>query len=217
MALTHRLLAALRRYLIAGLLVWVPLVTTFFVVRVLVDLMDQSLRLLPPGWRPEAFIGFKVPGLGIVLTAAVLLLTGVVAANLAGRKLVGLWEGLLARIPLVRSVYAASKQVMETVFGAGGKSFRKVLLIEYPRKGVWTLGFQTGEDAGEIQARTARQVVTVFVPTTPNPTSGFVILVPKEEIIELEMSVEEALKMIMSLGVLSPNGRSEVARPPASP
>lgn len=214
--MTHRLLAALRRYLIAGLLVWVPLVITFFVVRALVDLMDQSLRLLPPGWRPEAFIGFKVPGLGIVLTAAVLLVTGMVAANLAGRKLVGLWEALLARIPLVRSIYAASKQVLETVFGAGGKSFRKVLLIEYPRKGVWTLAFQTGEDVGEVQARTARQVVTVFVPTTPNPTSGFVILVPKEEIIELEMSVEEGLKMIMSLGVLSPNGRPDVARPTAS-
>lgn len=218
--MTHHLLAALRRYLIAGLLVWVPLVITFFVVRFLVDLMDQSLKLLPPGWRPEALLGFKVPGLGIVLTFIVVFVTGLVVANLAGRKLVAFWESLLGRIPLVRSIYSASKQVMETLFGAGGNAFRKVLLIEYPRRGMWTLAFQTGKPVGEVQDRTEHEVITVFVPTTPNPTSGFVVFVPRTEVIELAMSVEDGLKMIISLGVVTPPAGAragQVARPAASP
>jgi uncharacterized membrane protein len=197
-------IAALRRYLIAGLLIWVPLIITVLVIKVLVDVLDQSLLLLPPAWRPEALFGFRVPGLGILLTLLIVFATGLIVANLLGRKLVALWEGMLARIPLVRSIYSASKQVMETVFGSGSKAFRKVLLIEYPRKGVWTLAFQTGSPVGEVQDRTASEVVTVFVPTTPNPTSGFVVFVPREDVVELDMSVEDGLKMIMSLGVISP-------------
>ena len=198
------MMSALRRYFIAGLLVWVPLMITILVIRVLVGMMDKTLLLLPPGWRPEALLGMKIPGLGVALTVLVVFLTGLVVANFAGRRLVRLWESLLARIPLVRTIHSAVKQVLETVFNAGSDSFRKVLLIEYPRKGVWTIAFQTGELAGEIPERIEREAVTVFVPTTPNPTSGFVIVVPRDELIELDMSVEDGLKLIMSLGVVTP-------------
>nr|WP_246828300.1 DUF502 domain-containing protein [Ectothiorhodospira sp. PHS-1] len=193
-----------RRYLIAGLVVWVPLITTVVVIKFIVDMMDRTLLLLPPPWRPENLLGFTIPGFGIVVALVIVFLTGLVVANLVGRKLVDLWEAILARIPLVSTIYSAVKQVMETLFGAGGDSFRKVLLIEYPRKGIWTLGFQTGSGLGEVQARTERQVVSVFVPTTPNPTSGFIILVPRDEVIELDMSVEDGLKFVMSLGVVVP-------------
>lgn len=194
----------LRRYLIAGLLVWVPLVITVLVIRALVGFMDQSLLLLPPEWRPEALLGYPIPGLGLVLTVTVVILTGLFAANLFGRRLVEAWEALLARIPLVRSIYSAVKQVAETIFATNGEAFRKVLLIEYPRRGIWTLAFQTGTASGEVQRRTAEEVITVFVPTTPNPTSGFIMMIPRNEVMELSMSVEDALKMIVSLGVVAP-------------
>jgi len=210
------LMSALRRYFIAGLLVWVPLMITILVIRVLVGMMDKSLLLLPPAWRPEALLGMKIPGLGVALTVLVVFLTGLVVANFAGRRLVRMWESLLARIPLVRTIHSAVKQVMETVFSSGSDSFRKVLLIEYPRKGVWTIAFQTGELSGEIPERIERDAVTVFVPTTPNPTSGFVIVVPREELIELDMSVEEGLKLIMSLGVVTP-GRGRDLTPELAP
>ena len=201
---SHHPVSSLRRYLIAGLLVWVPLVITVFVIKVLVDLMDRSLLLLPPASRPEALIGFNIPGLGLILTAVVVLATGMVVTNLLGRKLVDYWEGLLLRIPIVRSVYSASKQVTETLFSPSGEAFRRVLLVEYPRKGIWSIGFQTNVATGEIQEKTEKEVITLFVPTTPNPTSGFIILVPREDVIELDMNVEDALKLVMSLGVVSP-------------
>ena len=201
----------LKRYLIAGLLVWVPLGITFLVIRALVGVMDRTLLLLPPDWRPEALLGFPVPGLGIVLSVLVVLITGMVVANLLGRKLVEGWESLLNRIPLVRSIYSAVKQILETIFVAGGKSFRKVLMVEYPRRGLWTLAFQTGNGTEEMHDKAGHRLVTVFVPTTPNPTSGFIILAPEEDIIELEMSVEDGLKLIMSLGVVAPPTRAKVA------
>lgn len=201
----------LKRYLIAGLLVWVPLGITFLVIRALVGVMDRTLLLLPPDWRPEALLGFPVPGLGIVLSILVVLITGMVVANLLGRKLVEGWESLLNRIPLVRSIYSAVKQILETIFVAGGKSFRKVLMVEYPRRGLWTLAFQTGSGTEEVHDKAGHRLVTVFVPTTPNPTSGFIILVPEEDIIELDMSVEDGLKLIMSLGVVAPPTRAKVA------
>jgi uncharacterized membrane protein len=200
-----------KRYLIAGLLVWVPLGITFLVIRALVGVMDRTLLLLPPDWRPEALLGFPVPGLGIVLSVLIVLLTGMVVANLLGRKLVEGWESLLNRIPLVRSIYSSVKQILETLFVSGGKSFRKVLLIEYPRRGIWTLAFQTGNGADEVHDKSGHQLVTVFVPTTPNPTSGFIIMLPEDEIIELDMSVEDGLKLIMSLGVVAPPPRAKVA------
>lgn len=201
----------LKRYLIAGLLVWVPLGITFLVIRALVGVMDRTLLLLPPDWRPEALLGFPVPGLGIVLSILVVLVTGMVVANLLGRKLVEGWESLLNRIPLVRSIYSAVKQILETIFVAGGKSFRKVLMVEYPRRGLWTLAFQTGSGTEEVHDKAGHRLMTVFVPTTPNPTSGFIILVPEEDIIELDMSVEDGLKLIMSLGVVAPPTRAKVA------
>ncbi|WP_018950267.1 DUF502 domain-containing protein [Thioalkalivibrio sp. ALMg11] len=198
------MLVSLRRYLIAGLLVWLPLIVTGFIIKLLVDLLDFTILLLPPAWRPEAILGFSIPGAGIVLAVVVVFVTGVVVANIVGRKLVSVGESIVRRIPLVSSIYGAVKQVTETVLTDGGQAFRKVMLIEYPRRGLWSVGFMTGVAVGEVQDRTERDVITVFVPTTPNPTSGFVLMVPREEAIELDMTVEDGLKFVMSLGVVTP-------------
>jgi uncharacterized membrane protein len=194
----------LRRYLIAGLLVWLPLGVTVLVIRLLVGFMDKTLLVIPAQYHPDTLLGFHVPGLGLVLAVTIVLVTGVIVANFFGRRLVALWESMLARIPLVRTIYHGVKQVAETLLSANGKSFRKVLLIEYPRRGIWTLAFETGLSVGEIQERTGAQVMNVFVPTTPNPTSGFFIMVPRDEVIELSMSVDDGLKMIVSMGVIVP-------------
>ncbi|MEE8635078.1 MAG: DUF502 domain-containing protein [Acidiferrobacterales bacterium] len=199
-----------RRYLIAGLLVWVPLGITWFVIKFMIDLMDQTLLLLPPDFRPENLLGFRVPGLGVVLTIVILLVTGIVVANLVGRTLVRMGERLLARIPLVRSIYSGVKQVMETMFSDSGKSFRNVVLIEYPRKGIWTLAFLTGEQGTrESEDKIGSRVSHIFVPTTPNPTSGFFLMVPTDDVLILEMSVDEGLKMIISAGVVLPSRKKE--------
>ena len=207
----------MKRYLIAGLLVWVPLGVTVMVIKLLVGMMDQTLLLLPEHYRPDVVLGFHVPGLGVVLSIIVVLSTGIIVANLFGRKLVSLWESLLARIPLVRSIYAGVKQIMETVFHPSGETFRKVLLVEYPRKGIWTLGFMSGTTRGEAQAKTGVEVINVFVPTTPNPTSGFFIMVPRDEVIELDMHVDDGLKMIISAGVVVPAWSPEQAKILAQP
>ncbi len=194
----------LRRYLVAGLLVWLPLGATVFVIRLLVGWMDQSLLLLPQQFRPDNLLGFHIPGLGVVLSLLILLLTGLVAANLFGRKLVGLWEQLLSRIPLVRSVYSAVKQLVETMFADNGKSFRKVVLVEFPRRGLWTLAFLTSDEQGEVQQATGRDVVSVYIPTTPNPTGGYFVLVPREDVREIDISVDEGLKLLLSMGAVNP-------------
>jgi uncharacterized membrane protein len=199
----------IRRYLVAGLLVWIPLGITIFVLRVLIRLMDNSLLLVPERYRPEAWLGFAIPGLGLILTLVLLLVTGLLAANIVGRSMVGLWESLLDRIPIVRSVYSASKNFAEIVFSDSDQSFKKVLLVEYPRKGIYSLCFQTATSLGEVQGRTGEEVVCTFVPTTPNPTSGYIIIVPKKDIIELDMEIDEALKMIISLGVVIPTWRKD--------
>ena len=202
----------MKRYLIAGLLVWVPLGVTVMVIRLLVNLMDQTLLWLPQRYQPDVLLGFHIPGLGVVLSVVVVLGTGMIVANLFGRKLVKLWEAFLTRIPLVRTIYSGVKQIMETVFHTQGQSFRKVLMIEYPRRGLWTLGFQAGTTRGEAQARTGEEIVNVFVPTTPNPTSGFFIMVPRKEVIELDMNVDDGLKMIISAGVVVPEWSEEQVR-----
>ena len=207
------MLAHVRRYLIAGLLVWVPLIVTGLIIRFLVDLLDFTILLLPPSWRPEAIVGFNVPGTGVVVAIIIVFLTGVVVANIVGRKLFDLWEAIVDRIPLVRSIYSAVKQVMQTLFHDGGQSFRRVLMVQFPRQGLWALGFQTGMGLDEVQQRTGRDVITVFVPTTPNPTSGFLIMVPREDAIELDMSVEDGLKFVMSLGVVVPEWPAPVKGP----
>jgi len=194
----------LRRYLVAGLLVWLPLGITIFLFRVLIGLMDRSLRYVPERFQPETLLGVSIPGLGAILTIIVLLVTGLLAANIVGRKFIGGWESLMDRIPVARSIYSAAKNFAEIVFSDSGKAFSKVLLVEYPRKGLYTLTFQTATDVGEIQGRTGEEVVCCFVPTTPNPTSGFIIIVPKKDTMELDMEVDEAVKLIMSLGVVVP-------------
>jgi uncharacterized membrane protein len=194
----------MRKYVIAGLLVWMPLGITFLVIRAIVGLLDRTLLLLPEPYQPDNLLGMHIPGLGVLLAAILVLTTGMIVANFLGKRLVVAWEHFLARIPLVRSLYAAIKQIMEAVLSTDAQSFRKVLLIEYPRKGVWSLAFLTSDNLGEVQAKTRGEVISVFIPTTPNPTSGFIIMVPKDEVIELDMAVEDGLKMIISLGVAVP-------------
>ena len=194
----------IRRYLIAGLLVWIPIGFTLFVLKIVVGIMDQTLLLLPTAYRPENLFGINIPGLGIVLSIVVLLLTGMLVANIIGKQLVSFSERLLNKIPLVRSIYSAAKNFAEVLFTNTNQAFKKVLLIEYPRKGVYSLCFQTSTELAEIQARTREDIICVFVPTTPNPTSGFIIMVPASDTIELDMDVESALKMVVSLGVVVP-------------
>ena len=198
------MLKRLRRYLVAGLLVWLPLAVTFGLLKFLIGLMDRTLNLLPPAYRPEEWLPVAIPGLGVILTIIVLLITGLLAANIVGRTVVGGWESLLRKIPVVRSIYSAAKNFAEIVFSDSGNAFKKVLLVEYPRKGIYSLTFQTATEIGEVQGRTGDDVICCFVPTTPNPTSGFIIIVPKSEVIELDMTVDEAAKLIMSLGVVVP-------------
>jgi uncharacterized membrane protein len=194
----------MRRYLITGLLVWLPLGVTLLVVKLLMDTMDQTLLILPEAIRPDHLFGFHIPGLGVVLSLAVVLGTGAIMANFFGQQLLAAWEAILHRIPLVRSIYASVKQLSETLLSTGGQSFRKVLLIEYPRKGLWTLAFQTGTAVGEAQSKTGEEVINIYVPTTPNPTSGFFLMVPRRDVVELDMSVDQGLKMIISMGVVVP-------------
>lgn len=204
------MMSLFRRYLIAGLLVWVPLGITWFVIKFMIDLMDQTLLLLPASLRPENLVGYRIWGLGVVLTVVILLTTGVIVANLVGRKLVHIGERVLDRIPLVRSIYSSVKQVMETMLAGSGKSFRSVVLIEYPRKEIWTLAFLTGEQGvEEIEGKTGRRTSHIFVPTTPNPTSGFFLIMPSEDVIVLDMSIDDGLKMIMSAGVVVPKNRKD--------
>ena len=194
----------MKKYLIAGLLVWMPLGITFLVVRAIVGFLDRTLLLLPEAYQPDKLLGIHIPGLGVVLAVVLVLATGMVVANFLGKRIVAAWESLLARIPLVRSLYAGIKQIMEAVLATDAKSFSKVLLLEYPRKGVWSFAFMTSDDLGEVQEKTDAKVISVFIPTTPNPTSGFVLMVPEEDVIELDMSVEDGLKMIISMGVVVP-------------
>ena len=207
---------AFRRYLVAGILVWAPLAVTYLLLKFAVNVMDRTLRWIParlqPGVLLQQLFGTEqpihIPGLGVILAIVVLLLTGVLAANFVGRAFVGGWESLLERIPIVRSIYSAAKNFAEIVFSDSSQSFKRVLLIEYPRKGLYSLAFQTATDLGEVQGRTGEGVVSCFVPTTPNPTSGFIIIVPKKDITVLDMDVDEALKMIISLGVVIPRWRN---------
>jgi len=202
------MLAALRKYFISGLLVWLPIWVTLLVIKFLVDILSKSLLLLPQQYQPDYLLGFHVPGIGVIITVFVIFLTGLLAANFVGRRLLGLGDAILARIPLVRTVYMGVKQVTQTVFTPGGQSFRKVLLVEYPCPGVWSLAFQTGEVNKEFERslKSAEPMVSYFIPTTPNPTSGFLMMAPKSKVVELDMSVDQALKYVISLGVVHPFG-----------
>lgn len=208
------LMTHVRQYFIPGLLVWVPIWITLLVIGFLVGIMDSSLALLPAAYHPDVLLGFHVPGLGVLLSLVVVLATGFLATNLFGNKIVILWEKLVRRIPLVRSIYLSVKQVMETILASNGASFRKVFLVEYPRKGVWSIGLQTGVALREAREQITDDLITLFIPTTPNPTSGFIIFVSRRELRELHMSVDEALRMIISLGVAHPIEKKETSCEP---
>ena len=209
------MVATLRRYFIAGLLVWIPLVITIWVLKLLVDLMDQSLVLLPDTYQTEALLGFHVPGLGIILTIAILLITGAIAANFFGRKLLLLGYEILTRIPIVRSIYGGVKQISDTLFSPEGKAFRRAVLVHYPHAGAWTVALMTGAPQHEVTDHLGHDQISVFVPTTPNITAGFFLIVPKSEVIELEMGVDAALKYIISMGVAEPPRHLQPERPPS--
>ena len=200
------MLAALRKYLIAGLLVWLPLAATVVILKLVIDLLDKIILILPLEYRPEALFGFSIPGFGLFIAVCVLLLTGMLAANLLGRELVLLWEKTLNRIPVVRSIYNAVKQISFTLLSSKGRSFRKVVMAEYPRKGIWSIGFLSNDGVDMDVSNLDKEMLAVFLPTTPNPTSGFILLFPREDVIELDMSVEEGFKFIISIGVVVPDG-----------
>ena len=198
----------MKKYLITGLLIWVPLVITVWVLSFLVDTLDQSLLLLLVSWQPRSWIGFHIPGLGVLMTLAVVLATGVLAANIIGQRMVQYWEGLLARIPIFKSLYFSVKQVSDTLFSSSGLAFRKALLVQYPRQGSWTIAFLTGQPGGDVANHLKGDYVSVYVPTTPNPTSGFFLMMPAADVVELDISVDAALKYIISMGVVPPEHRS---------
>lgn len=193
----------MRKYLIAGLLFWIPVWITYIVIRFLVDLLDQSLALLPAKYQPEQLIGFKIPGLGLIFTVMVVLLTGILVTNFIGHRLVNVWESMLNRIPLIRSIYHAAKQVISALIQPKSEAFRKVVLVEFPRLGMSAVGFQTSEPMSNVPNH--KNAITVFIPTSPNPTSGFLVVIAKEEVTELTMSVEEAFKFIISVGAIFPS------------
>ncbi|MFA7280097.1 MAG: DUF502 domain-containing protein [Sterolibacterium sp.] len=197
----------MKKYFITGLLIWVPLAMTVWVLSLIVRTMDQSLLLLPNAIRPETLLGFYVPGIGAILTLLVVFLTGLITANIIGQRLVSFWESVLARIPVVKSVYYSVKQVSDTLFSSSGEAFRKALLVQYPRPGSWTIAFMTGQPGGDVVQHLKGDFVSVYVPTTPNPTSGFFLMMPRQDVIELSMSVDEALKYIISMGVVAPPQR----------
>lgn len=211
--------ATVRRYFIAGLLVWIPLVITLWVLKLLVDLMDQSLLLVPAQFRSEALFGFHVPGLGMILTLAIVLATGALAANFFGRKLLTLGDRMLQRVPVVRSIYGGVKQISDTLFSPEGKAFRRAVLVRYPHAGAWTVALVTGTPEHEVADILGRDQISVFVPTTPNITAGFFLIVPRSETVELDMGVDAALKYIISMGVAEPAARQmraaqQIAPPP---
>lgn len=200
------MMSYLHRYFISGLLVWLPIWVTLLVIKFLVDILSNTLLLLPPQYRPDALLGFHVPGIGVIITLLVIFVTGMIVANFVGSRLLVLWDSIMGRIPLVRSLYMGVKQVAQTLLSPGGQSFRKVLLVEYPRKGMWSIAFQTSETTPFIsQALNAEEMVSLFIPTTPNPTSGFLLMLPRKEVIELDLSVDQALKFVISLGVVPPH------------
>lgn len=202
----------LKKYFITGLLIWVPLAITAWVLALIVRAMDQSLLLLPASIQPERLLGLYIPGLGALMTLLVVFLTGLVTANIVGQKLVRFWEGVLSRIPVVKSIYYSVKQVSDTLFSGNGEAFRKVLLVRYPHPQAWAVAFQTGMPAVDVADMLPEEHVGVFIPTTPSPVNGFFFFVPRKDVIELDMSVDDALKYIVSMGVVVPPMRNPLGR-----
>lgn len=206
----------MKSYFITGLLIWVPLAITVWVLNLLIGTLDQTVTWLPASWLPRNWVGRDIPGMGVALTALVIFMTGVLARNFIGERLVRAWEHLLSRIPIVRGIYSSVKQVSDTILSPDGNAFRQALLVQYPREGVWTIAFQTGSPSAEILTHVRTEMVSVYVPTTPNPTSGFFLMMPREQVKVLKMSVDEALKYVVSMGVVTPEHLPE-ADPMAPP
>ena len=206
-------MAAIRKWLLAGLLVLVPLIITLGVIDWVVSTLDKTLNILPSAWHPDRWIGLRIPGLGVVFALAVVLSIGALASNIVGNRLVNWWHALLHRIPVVRSIYSGVKQISDTLFSDKGNAFRKALLVQWPREGVWTVAFLTGQPGGEVAKFLPDDCLSVYVPTTPNPTGGYFVMLKRSDCIELDMSVDEALTYVISMGVISPSG---VKRLPAA-
>ena len=194
----------MKKYLITGLLIWIPLVITLWVLKLIVEVLDQSLLLLPEAWQTKQWLGVHIPGLGAILTVFIVFVTGVFATNFFGAQLVELWHQILHRIPVVNSIYSSVKQISDTLFSSSGQAFRKALLVQWPREGMWTIAFMTGTPGAGVANYLPADCVAVYVPTTPNPTGGYFVIVARENVIELDMSVDQALKYIISMGVVPP-------------
>ena len=204
-------MSSIRRWLLAGLLVLVPLAITLAVLNWIVSTLDQTLLILPVAWHPDKLLGFHIPGFGVVLMLGIVLLMGAVASNFFGKRLVQWGNSLLSRIPIVRSIYSSVKQVSDTLFSENGNAFRKALLVQWPREGVWTIGFLTGLPGGDVVNHLPGEHLSVYVPTTPNPTGGYFVMLKKSDCIELQMSVDEALTYVISMGVVVPAKRADKA------
>jgi uncharacterized membrane protein len=197
----------MKKYLITGLLIWIPLVITVWVLKLIVDSLDQTLLLLPREFQTENWLGRHVPGMGVVMTLVIVFITGLLATNLIGARLVALWHDILHRIPVVNSIYSSVKQISDTLFSSSGQAFRKALLVQWPHEGMWTIAFLTGIPGGDVVNHLKGEYLSVYVPTTPNPTGGYFVMVARKDVIELDMSVDAALKYIISMGVVPPGGK----------
>jgi uncharacterized membrane protein len=197
----------MKKYIITGLLIWIPLVITLWVLKLIVDVLDQTLLLLPREFQTENWLGLHVPGMGVVMTLVIVFVTGLLTTNLIGARLVNFWHDILHRIPVVNSIYSSVKQISDTLFSSSGQAFRKALLVQWPHPGMWTIAFLTGMPGGDVANHLKGDFVSVYVPTTPNPTGGYFVVVARKDVIELDMSVDEALKYIISMGVVPPSGR----------
>ena len=199
----------MKKYLITGLLIWIPLVITLWVLKFIVDALDQTLYLLPREFQTQNWLGWHLPGMGVVMTLVIVFVTGLLTTNLLGARLVHFWHEILHRIPVVNSIYSSVKQISDTLFSSSGQAFRKALLVRWPHEGMWTIAFLTGRPGGDVAAHLEGDYLSVYVPTTPNPTGGYFVMVARKDVIELEMSVDEALKYVISMGVVPPGGKAD--------
>ena len=200
-------MAALRKWLLAGLLVVVPVAITVWVLQWIIGTLDRTLLILPEAWHPDRLIGVHIPGFGVLLTLAILLLVGAIASNFVGKRLLDWGDRVVRRVPVVRSIYSSVKQVSDTLFSESGNAFRTAVLVQWPRADVWTIGFVTGTPGGDVANYLVGDYLSVYVPTTPNPTGGYFVMLRKSDCVELKMSVDDALKYVISMGVVSPNVR----------
>jgi uncharacterized membrane protein len=216
-AVVETAMAQFRKWLFAGLLVLVPLIITLWVLDWVITTLDETLRILPMEWQPDRLLGLHIPGLGVVFALAVVLLIGALASNIIGNRLVDWWHALLHRIPVVRSIYSGVKQVSDTLFSEKGNAFRQAVLVQWPREGMWTIGFVTGTPGGDLVNHLRGDYLSVYVPTTPNPTGGYFVMLRRSDCIVLAMSVDEALTYVISMGVIVPGGPKNPQMKPAAP